>query len=339
MMSKDRKAIDKSIENKIKTAIEHTSSGNFEDVLMRCENSGGIIPMEKAKRNNAKKHLALVATFAILLTAVFGLIFLQKPKSVSLVSLDVNPSIMLEVDEDNLVDEAIAINEDGKKVLGNMKLENTDIDVALRAIIGSMLENGYIDELSNSILVSVDNDDSERAADLEKHIISELDKILTDNINSSNIIGQVIYDEDAALTSLAEQYNISKGKAEYINSIIEDNPQLSFEELAPLSINDISLLISENKQVAAPEKVEQKGTASEKAYIGNEKAVSIALSSLGISQNSVRELESELDCEDGHMIYEVEFDYDIYEYEFEIDASSGKIIKTEKDLNDDYDDD
>lgn len=336
MKSTDKKIADKMIEHKIKTAIEHASDGSFEDVLKRCDNLEGVIPMENAKRNNTKKYLSFAAAFIILVAAIFGIVTMQKPKTVSLVSLDVNPSIMLEVDEDNKIDDAIAINEDGKKVLGDMKLKDTDIDVALRAIIGSMLENGYIDELSNSILVSVDDSDATRAATLEQHIVSELDKILTDNIDSSNVIGQVMHDEDTALTTLADKYGISKGKAEYISSIIEDNPRLTFEELAPLSINDISLLVSKNNHASVPESLDQKGAASEKAYIGRDKALTNALSSLGISQNSVRNVEVDLDYENGRMIYEVDFDYGTYEYEIDLDAMSGEIIRTSKEASDDY---
>ncbi len=340
MKSTDKKSIrnkseNEIIESRIRNAVEHASTGNFGDVLERCDNLKGVIPMEKNRRSNTKKHLSIAAAFVILVTAILGITFLQKPKAVSLVSLDVNPSIMLEVDEDNRIDDVTAVNEDGKKILGDMKLENTDVDVALRALVGSMLENGYIDELANSILVSVDDTNATRAAELEQHIVSELDKILTDNIDSSNVIGQVMHDDDAALSALAEQFGISKGKAEYINSIIDDNPQLTFEKLAPLSINDISLLISENKQVSAPKNVDQKGVASEKAYIGRDKALENALISIGVAKTDIRNIEVDLDYDNGRMIYEVDFDYGTVEYEIDIDAKSGEIIKTSKDTNND----
>lgn len=136
--------------------------------------------------------------------------------------------------------------------------------------------------------------------------------------------------------TLSDKYGISKGKAEYISSIIEDNPRLTFEELAPLSINDISLLVSKNNHASVPESLDQKGDASEKAYIGRDKALANALSSLGISQNSIRNVEVDLDYENGRMIYEVDFDYGTYEYEIDLDATSGEIIKTSKEANDDY---
>ena len=64
-------------------------------------------------------------------------------------------------------------------------LKNTDIDVAVNAIIGSMLKNGYISELQNSILVSVKNDNSVKGKELEARITKEINDLLV----SSKIYG------------------------------------------------------------------------------------------------------------------------------------------------------
>lgn len=54
-----------------------------------------------------------------------------------------------------------------------------------------------------------------------------------------------------------------------------------------------------------------------------------ALSPAGLSESDVYELEVELDEEDG--IYEVSFETKSYEYEYEVQATTGKILKAEKD--------
>ncbi|MBR6136077.1 MAG: PepSY domain-containing protein, partial [Clostridia bacterium] len=68
------------------------------------------------------------------------------------------------------------------------------------------------------------------------------------------------------------------------------------------------------------------------SYIGVSKAKSIALSNAGIKAKDAKELKCTLDKEDG--IYEVEFKYNGYEYEYDIDAVTGKILKTEKEKDD-----
>ena len=41
----------------------------------------------------------------------------------------------------------------------DMDFSGSSLDVAVNAIIGSMLQNGYLNELANSVLISVDNND------------------------------------------------------------------------------------------------------------------------------------------------------------------------------------
>ena len=63
-------------------------------------------------------------------------------------------------------------------------------------------------------------------------------------------------------------------------------------------------------------------------------AKSIALSNAGLTAASVTGLISELDSDDGAAVYEVEFIYGGYEYEYKIDAKSGAIIESDKEIAD-----
>lgn len=65
-------------------------------------------------------------------------------------------------------------------------------------------------------------------------------------------------------------------------------------------------------------------------YIGFEKAKAIALTHAGVADSDVRKYESELDRENGRMIYEIEFVSGRMEYEYEIDAVTGDILDWEK---------
>ena len=51
-----------------------------------------------------------------------------------------------------------------------MELEGSSLDVAVNALIGSMLQNGYLDDLRNSIHVSVTDGDSARAQALQNSV-------------------------------------------------------------------------------------------------------------------------------------------------------------------------
>lgn len=68
-------------------------------------------------------------------------------------------------------------------------------------------------------------------------------------------------------------------------------------------------------------------------YIGKEAAIAAALAHAGLARTEVRDLECELDRENGVMIYEVEFESGIYDYEYDIDAVTGRILKSKKELD------
>lgn len=70
------------------------------------------------------------------------------------------------------------------------------------------------------------------------------------------------------------------------------------------------------------------------AYIGVEKAKSIALSNAGVSASAAYFEKSKLDHDDGRTVYEIEFKSGGMEYDYEIDAVSGSILKAEKDRDD-----
>ena len=56
----------------------------------------------------------------------------------------------------------------------------------------------------------------------------------------------------------------------------------------------------------------------------------IALKHAGFTADQVRDLEVELDTDDGTRHFDVDFEKDGYDYSYEIDAASGKILKSEK---------
>jgi uncharacterized membrane protein YkoI len=67
--------------------------------------------------------------------------------------------------------------------------------------------------------------------------------------------------------------------------------------------------------------------------IGEAKAKEIAFSHAGILPEMARKLKCELDTENGRLVYDIEFEAGLHEYEYEIDAKTGAIIKSKKELD------
>ena len=331
----------KQIKNRLQTSLNNSIPDKFDEILLKCEKKKGKIIMnevknEKQQLKKEKRNIGLIPklslTFAVVLV-VLGITYFGYNTSYkvdSIVALDVNPSIELKVSKNEKVIEANAKNDEAQEILENMDLEKTDIDVALNAIIGSMVTHGYIDELANSILLTVENDDSVKGEQLRQRLVNQINQILgNDKINGS-ILSQNIQEADAKAKNLAEKYSISIGKANLILDILESNSLLKEEDLVGLSINELNVLSEE--QINHLSNVNKEGTASTKSYIGKEKAKQIALDHAGVSNPYNTEVE--FDADDGLIVYEVEFDTSSREYEYEIDATTGKIIYTNYEKND-----
>lgn len=321
----------KDIQTKLKIAVEHAVPDVLADILSRCqEQKGGVIPMAKAKKKTWRKSLIAAAAALVLMAGVAAGYTQQQSsqKVFSIIGLDVNPSIELKVNKAEKVLAINALNEDAELILTGMELKGTDLKVALNALVGSMLNKGYISELANSILISVENANREQGVSLQQRLAEEINGLLQASSINAAVLSQTIH-ADNEVQALAKAYGISQGKATLIQKIAAENKRLKLADLAGLSINNLNLLAS--GQNAELKDVASIGTASDKAYIGEEEAKRIAFQDAGVAETEVSGLEIEMDIEKGQLVYEIEFFANSSEYEYELDAATGRIIKVEKD--------
>lgn len=70
------------------------------------------------------------------------------------------------------------------------------------------------------------------------------------------------------------------------------------------------------------------------AKISEEEAKKIALEDCGLQESEILNKKTELDAEDGVLVYEFEFYSSTHQYEYDIDANTGKIISKSKEVYD-----
>lgn len=329
---------EKEMECSLLQAFEHAAPDVLGSILDACDKQKGtVIMMKESKKKNSwiPKIAGLAAALLLIVGAGFGWNTYQVNYAVaSTVSLDVNPSVEITVNRKERVLDVNALNEDGKKILDGMDFEGSDIDVAVNAIIGSMVRKGYINDLSNSILVSVDSKDAAGGAALQKKLAAEVTSLLQTDSFSGAVISQTV-NRDNELETLAEKYGISTGKAKLIQRIVAQNSRYNFEDLVSLTINELNLLTeSGNLHLDA---VTSSGSASDKCYIGIEAAKQAALNHAGVEEADISGFEIDMDLENGVMVYEIEFETAEYEYEYDINALDGTVVwqETESSRDDD----
>ena len=309
------------MERRLASAVEKTAPDDVNGVLSRCEERKGTERLMTEKKTAMRRWTTLVAAcLALMLLGGGGLFYQQENAVASVVSLDVNPSIELRVNRDEKVLSCTPLNEDAKEILedmgGGADLEGAKLDVAVNAIVGSLVRKGYLSEMSSAIMISVEDKDSTRAEKLQRELTSAVDGVLRTNESKAAVLTQTVT-QDAELERQARENSISTGKAALVNRILAFNSSLRFDALAKLSVGELKDL-AEAGAPAMPIGMDAACGAAEE-YAGT-----TALDSV------TAEVDSELDESPAH--YEVELHTQWGEFEYLVDAYTGKVLSGQKDL-------
>ena len=308
------------MEQRLAAALEKTVPDDVSGVLSRCEaRKGTVINMETKKTTKRRWTSLIAACLAVMLLG--GGLFYQRANAVaSVVSLDVNPSIELKVNRSEKVLVCTPLNEDAKAILADMSngadLKGAKLDVAVNAIVGSLVRNGYLDSISSAIMISVEDKDTARAEKLQRELTSAVDGVLQTSEAKAAVLTQTLT-QDAAREQQARENNISTGKTALVNRVLALNATLKFDALAKLSVEELKDL-AEAGAPAMPIGKEAAACAAEQ-YAGT-----TALDSV------TAEVDSELDEFPAH--YEVELHAAWGEFEYLVDAYTGKVLSGQKNL-------
>ena len=309
------------MERQLAAALEKTAPDDMSGVLSRCEaRKGTVIPMTTKKTVNRKWTTLVAACLAVMLLCGGGVFYQQAHAVASVVSLDVNPSIELKVSRNEKVLACVPLNEDAKAILADMSngadLKGAKLDVAVNAIVGSLVRNGYLDSISSAIMISVEDKDAARAEKLQRELTSAVDGVLQTSEAKAAVLTQTLT-QDAAREQQARENNISTGKAALVNRVLTINPSLKFDALAKLSVEELKDLA----EAGAPAMPIGRDAA---AYAAEQYAGTTA------SDSVTAEVDSELDESPAH--YEVELHTAWGEFEYLVDAYTGKVLSGQKDL-------
>ena len=309
------------MEQRLAAAVEKTAPNDANGVLSRCEErKGTVIPMTTKQTTKRRWTSLIAACLAVMLLGGGGLFYQRANAVASVVSLDVNPSIELKVNRSEKVLACTPLNEDAKAILADMgngaDLKGAKLDVAVNAIVGSLVRNGYLNSISSAIMISVEDKDTARAEKLQRELTSTVDGVLQTSESRASVLTQTLT-QDAGLTQQARENSISTGKAALVNRVLAINPSLKFDALAKLSVEELKDLA----EAGAPAMPIGKDAA---AYAAEQYAGTTALDSV------TAEVDSELDESPAH--YEVELHTAWGEFEYLVDAYTGKVFSGQKDL-------
>ena len=159
--------------------------------------------------------------------------------------LDVNPGIELLTNRKNRVLKGYATNSDGEKVLSGMDLQNVDLQVALNAIVGSMVQQGYMTKDTKGVLVTVQNKDQKKADNLRRLVVEEMELALSSEDMNAAVLHQVISTQNSNASTFAKENNISLGKAVFVLNLAKKDSTLNAKNLAKMKISEIAKLVAD----------------------------------------------------------------------------------------------
>ena len=158
------------------------------------------------------------------------------------VDIDVNPGVEIVTNKKNKVLKVQSTNQDGAAVIDGMNLKNTELKVAVNALIGSMVQKGYIQNDNTGILVTVRNDNEDKANKVKAEVLNDINTALSTNSVQATVINQTVKTTVDA-KKFATENNISIGKAVFVLNLAAKDTSLDAKELAKMKVSEIASLV------------------------------------------------------------------------------------------------
>lgn len=228
-------------------AIILQSNGAFQSI----PNKGYIVGQEIYTKESGGLNMSrfakvtMVAAIALVFMALGGGLVYGFAVPQSYVSLDINPSIELEINLFNQVIKANGLNDDGTKVLQEISVNNKNIDKALEMIVGQLELDGYLaTELNNTIFLAVYSDNDKKANEIMEAAKETVSTILDDAGVSIKVKGSIVNDD---ILADAREIGATAGKLELAEIYMEvSDDDADIDDLLDMTVEELLEEISEN---------------------------------------------------------------------------------------------
>ena len=218
----------------------------FDKQFNKEENLNSIMEKINKEKHKTFKGIYILAPICLILVlfgGIFGFNFYNSNKVVNYLSIDINPSIMLGVNNKDKVKEVNNLNDDAEELTKDLELINLEVEDATNKIIDKAIELGYItEEEDNTILLSTYCNNKE----ISNNIQNKVNSSVNENLNAKGIRALII-DEELTVEDAkkANEYGVSEAKILFVKKALEENPDLEFEDLIYLPAKEIAKYISD----------------------------------------------------------------------------------------------
>jgi len=137
-----------------RTCTVVTADGEFRQLKLRGNyRSGQEITLPQTVKNTYR--YTLVAACLLLFLAAAGLWGKwMNPAVAAYVSLDINPSVEIALDKQNIVRGLNPLNDDGKELVMGLQIKGKNLDVVLQSLIVAAISKNYINTGGENVILS-----------------------------------------------------------------------------------------------------------------------------------------------------------------------------------------
>lgn len=224
--------------------MEHKIKATFDSISasaalknMTLNNVREQLPRQ-TKKKAGKRVWSALGVAAASVVAILLVVGMQVySRETAYISLDINPSISLSINDYNRVIDAAAYNKEGQEILEGVNIQNKPYDEAVQLIIDSEPIQPYLAADKAMLLVAVQANDPAKETLLQGSLQKTVDVAVRQHhlgvsVEYCGVSGQMRQE--------AESYGVSAGKYQAIKQPQELNPNVTVEEYADCPMRDIN---------------------------------------------------------------------------------------------------
>ena len=199
-----------------------------------CNVLAGTKAERRISRRTVRRFAFAAASVAMVLFVVVGINLYAS--ETAYISIDVNPSISLSVNRYGKVIEAVSYNEEGSKVVGNLKVKNKDYAEAVQIIMDSPQMEPYLTD-AQTMWVTVQANDSLQKQKVEDAVQNVIDVVLKQHHTGTHVEYSTV-DEQTRIE--AESNGVTASKYTAILELKQYDPRVSVEQYKHHSMHYIN---------------------------------------------------------------------------------------------------
>ena len=176
-----------------------------------------------------KRIIQIIICFVLIILIIS--VVLLKNKTESIITLDINPSIEINLNKNDKIINVKALNDDAKEIVSE-NLKGKSLTESFEILISNLIQEGYAIKGNDlDVILYVDGKITNKT--VSEQLEFEFGK---KEIHTEIVIVENVTKEDR---KLAKKYNVSPAKVSYVKSIIQDNENINVDDIVNKSVSEL----------------------------------------------------------------------------------------------------